>query len=144
MFQALLIVGLQYSADRVMECLRNASVDALLEREWITHEFLDFPWVPVIDGQFIIEDPLFLLRRGNIKNGELLAGSNYDEANFFLVYDSDIYNPANFFHSSEFITSDQIFAIAAQRYLPKKFHDKIPLNAILQEYCRNCKISKIP
>jgi acetylcholinesterase len=42
-------------------------------------EFADFPWVPVIDGDFLVEQPATSLRQGRFKATELLAGSNHDE-----------------------------------------------------------------
>jgi len=43
-------------------------------------EFADFPWVPVIDGEFLVENIETSLKRGNFKKTQLLAGSNFDEA----------------------------------------------------------------
>lgn len=66
----------------------KAGADQLLTVEWSpTVEFVDFPWVPVIDNDFLIELPSTSLKTGNFKkNAELLVGSNRDEAIYFIVY----------------------------------------------------------
>lgn len=66
----------------------KADAAQLLNAEWSpTVEFVDFPWVPVIDNEFLNELPSTSLKTGNFKkNAELLAGSNRDEAIYFIVY----------------------------------------------------------
>ena len=50
-----------------MDCLRKVSAEELRQKEWITFEFCDFPWTPVVDGEFFTEDPKTSLERGNFK-----------------------------------------------------------------------------
>ncbi len=70
--------------DLLVACLRALPADQLLLREWITNEFCDFPWTPVVDGYFFVEDPKTSLARGNFKKSEVLVGSNLDEVFAYL------------------------------------------------------------
>ncbi|CAK5072237.1 unnamed protein product [Meloidogyne enterolobii] len=71
----------QWNMDEVLRCLHEASADKLRDSEWSpVMEFADFPWVPVIDGEFLVENIETSLKRGNFKKTQLLAGSNFDEA----------------------------------------------------------------
>ena len=80
--------------DKLIKCLLSKDAEAIRESEWVaTGGFLDFPWTPVVDGDFFDEHPLSMLQRGDFKNTQLLAGSNREEANFFIIYQLDkIYN----------------------------------------------------
>lgn len=56
--------------------------------EWApVSEFCDFPWVPVVDGDFFTEEPKTALELGHFKKSQILVGSNYDEAMYFMIYD---------------------------------------------------------
>lgn len=57
-------------------------------------EFADFPWVPIIDGDFLTENAVTSFKQGHMKKTELLAGSNLDEAIYFIVYQLGV----NFYH----------------------------------------------
>uniref|UniRef100_A0A183F132 COesterase domain-containing protein n=1 Tax=Gongylonema pulchrum TaxID=637853 RepID=A0A183F132_9BILA len=70
----------------------DAPAEAIRDSEWApVMEFVDFPWVPVIDGDFLIEQPTTSLKNGNFKVTQLLAGSNREEAIYFIVYQLGIY-----------------------------------------------------
>ena len=57
------------------------------DAEWApVMEFADFPWVPVIDGEFMVESATTSLKQGHFKKTQLLAGSNLDESIYFIVY----------------------------------------------------------
>lgn len=72
---------------QVLRCLLDAPAEAIRNSEWApVMEFADFPWVPVVDGDFLIEQPTTSLKRGNFKVAELLIGSNMEEAIYFIVY----------------------------------------------------------
>jgi hypothetical protein len=73
----------------------------------LLQEFADFPWVPgecfhmnlsttinftVIDGDFLLESVGTSLKQGNFKRTQLLAGSNMDEAIYFIVYQLAVKN----------------------------------------------------
>ena len=122
--------------DKVMDCLRATPADKLRNEEWITFEFCDFPWTPVVDGEFFTEEPLTALERGNFKKTEILLGTNYDEANFFIVYDvTSVFSHDRLFSESEFITSDELFVKAAKKLLPRRLWSNPAVrDAILFEY----------
>ncbi|GFO40069.1 carboxylic ester hydrolase [Plakobranchus ocellatus] len=48
--------------------------------------FVQFPFVPIVDGVFIRQDPKEMLKRGMFKKVPILLGSNSNEATFFLIY----------------------------------------------------------
>uniref|UniRef100_A0A914SHY5 Carboxylic ester hydrolase n=1 Tax=Parascaris equorum TaxID=6256 RepID=A0A914SHY5_PAREQ len=79
----------------VLRCLMDAPAELIRDSEWApVMEFVDFPWVPVIDGDFLIEQPSSSLKQGNFKTAPLLAGSNLDESIYFIVYQL-AYEPAD-------------------------------------------------
>lgn len=45
----------EWDVEKVLSCLLEASADKIREAEWApVMEFADFPWVPVIDGDFLM------------------------------------------------------------------------------------------
>lgn len=44
------------------------------------------PFVPIIDGKFLPENPLRLIQSGNFKKTEVLLGANSEEGSYFLIY----------------------------------------------------------
>lgn len=122
--------------DKAMSCLRSVPAEKLRAQEWITFEFCDFPWTPVVDGEFFTEDPKTSLERGNFKKSEIILGINFDEAMYFIVYGiEDIFPKEDFFSRSEFVTSDAMYDHAAASLLPKKYSKNPAVRkAILFEY----------
>ncbi|KAK6035208.1 hypothetical protein COOONC_27290 [Cooperia oncophora] len=42
--------------DKILNCFLRADADLIRENEWApVREFADFPWVPVVDGDFLVE-----------------------------------------------------------------------------------------
>lgn len=77
----------QSDLDAVVECLLKADPLALVSQEvGQTRSILNFPFVPVVDGSFLIEPPAESLAKANFKQARVLLGSNYDEGNAFLIY----------------------------------------------------------
>lgn len=73
--------------DAVIECLLQADPMALVSQEvGQTRTVLNFPFVPVVDGSFLLEPPRESLQKSNFKRAKIMLGSNHDEGNFFLVY----------------------------------------------------------
>ncbi|PIO64068.1 hypothetical protein TELCIR_14316, partial [Teladorsagia circumcincta] len=101
------------------------------EKEWApVHEFADFPWVPVVDGDFLVETPETSLRQGNFKHTQLLAGSNLDESMYFIVY-----YLANFFTKTNFVPDRQTWLKGILDLLPQQMIKNRPaLAAILRQY----------
>lgn len=73
--------------DGVVECLLKADPMALVsQRVGQTKTILNFPFVPVVDGSFLLEPPVESLIKSNFKRARILLGSNYDEGNYWLIY----------------------------------------------------------
>lgn len=71
----------------VVECLLKADPMSLVSQEvGQAKTILNFPFVPVVDGSFLLEPPGESLIKSNFKRARILLGSNYDEGNSFLVY----------------------------------------------------------
>ena len=47
---------------------------------------LAMPFVPIIDGKFLPENPLRLLQVGKLKKTQVLLGANSHEGSYFLIY----------------------------------------------------------
>lgn len=77
----------QSDLEGVLECLLKADPMALVSQEvGQTRSILNFPFVPVVDGSFLLEPPAESLAKANFKQAKILLGSNYDEGNAFLIY----------------------------------------------------------
>lgn len=123
--------------DKVMQCLMEAPAELLRDNEWSpVMEFADFPWVPVIDGDFLIEQATTSLKTGNFKKTELLAGSVMDEALYFIVYQlQDVFSRDEFFTKTDFVRSREIWLRSAMNLLPRQIAKSLPArSAILHEY----------
>ena len=73
--------------ENVLQCLRDKPAEDIFNNEWVVGEFLVFPWVPTIDGDFLSESPYNLLQQGSFqKNKNILIGSNKDEGTFWILY----------------------------------------------------------
>ncbi|XP_037081220.1 LOW QUALITY PROTEIN: acetylcholinesterase-like, partial [Pollicipes pollicipes] len=73
-------------AARALACLRRRVPRRLVNAEFFTTGICEFPFVPVVDGEFLPEDPAEALAAGRFKRAELLAGSVAEEGNYFLLY----------------------------------------------------------
>jgi acetylcholinesterase len=126
-----------WNIDKILECFHSRNASYIRDKEWVVNgEFLDFPWTPVVDLSFLIEDPITSLRRGHFKNTQLLVGSNREEANFFIVYQLDkIYDRAAMFKQEEFIANDTVWMSGARKLMPRMFiRNPVVRNAIFHEY----------
>uniref|UniRef100_A0A183E1E0 Carboxylic ester hydrolase n=1 Tax=Gongylonema pulchrum TaxID=637853 RepID=A0A183E1E0_9BILA len=99
-------------------------------------EFVDFPWVPVIDGDFLIEQPTTSLKNGNFKVTQLLAGSNREEAIYFIVYQlGDIFPPSDFFVKKDFVKNREDWLRSISNLLPRQMlKAPLALASIIHEY----------
>ena len=73
--------------DLIASCLRGTPPQELVEQQWVSRGIVQFPFVPVIDGSFLVEHPLDIMKRRGFKKCPVLLGSNLNEASFFLVYE---------------------------------------------------------
>lgn len=123
--------------DRILDCFQRADADLLRENEWApVREFADFPWVPVIDGDFLVESAQSSLKQGNFKKTQLLAGSNLDESIYFITYQLPNIFPVNdFFTKKNFVPDHQTWLKAIGDLLPRQFlRCQLTFAAILHEY----------
>ncbi|ESN89863.1 hypothetical protein HELRODRAFT_120724, partial [Helobdella robusta] len=70
-----------------VKCMRDVSNDKIIDNQWVSRGFVQFPFGPTIDGEFVTEHPDELLRKGLFKKCPILLGSNANEASFFLIYE---------------------------------------------------------
>ena len=45
-----------------------------------------FPFVPIVDGDFLPTNPATILASGHFPRREILVGTNQDEGSYFLIY----------------------------------------------------------
>ncbi|XP_002732249.2 acetylcholinesterase-like, partial [Saccoglossus kowalevskii] len=69
-----------------VDCLRCIPADTLSANEWVTGNFNEFPWVPVVDNKFLTDEPKRLIRNGHFKKASIMAGVNGDEGTYFILY----------------------------------------------------------
>lgn len=71
----------------VVECLLKADPVALISPSvgQVTN-VINFPFVPVVDGSFLIESPSESLAKSNFRRARILLGSNNDEGSAWLIY----------------------------------------------------------
>uniref|UniRef100_A0A0M3IC66 Acetylcholinesterase n=1 Tax=Ascaris lumbricoides TaxID=6252 RepID=A0A0M3IC66_ASCLU len=126
-----------WDLDKVLRCLMDAPAELIRDSEWApVMEFVDFPWVPVIDGDFLIEQPSSSLKQGTFKTAPLLAGSNLDESIYFIVYQlADVFPPKDFFTKKDFIKSRDVWLRSVTNLLPRQMiKSSIGLASIIHEY----------
>ncbi|XP_053403602.1 acetylcholinesterase-like [Mercenaria mercenaria] len=78
----------------IIDCLRRVPANEFHHPEWDTIDYgvVRFPFVPIIDGTFLQEDPEKSLRNGNFKKCPVLLGHNTNEANFWLIYYHELFS----------------------------------------------------
>lgn len=93
--------------EAVAECLRLFPPQKLAEEQFITRGPLQFPFLPVIDGAFLVESPEETLRRKNFKRCPILIGSNLNEGSWFVIYEVQEYLGLNklTMNREQFLTS---------------------------------------
>lgn len=81
------------TSDEIIACLEEVNVvDIIMYQFEVSKTFLDFPFVPVIDGNYIPETPSKAFERQTFKPAEILLGSNLNEAMFFFIYEVPNFN----------------------------------------------------
>lgn len=70
------------------ECLRTKDPHDLVNREWdgVTHGILEFPFTPVLDGDFMKLSPAKALEANKFKHTNILLGANQEEGFYFIIY----------------------------------------------------------
>lgn len=74
---------------QAMNCMKSMPAKAIVDYQWVTRNIMQFPFIPVIDGVFVPDDPVKLLERREFKKCPILIGSNANEASFFIIYELD-------------------------------------------------------
>jgi len=72
---------------QVAACLRAQPASLIVHEEWVSRGIMQFPFLPVVDGSFLLRKPVDLLRRAQFKHCPIMIGSNRNEASFFLIYE---------------------------------------------------------
>ncbi|KAK8750435.1 hypothetical protein OTU49_014826 [Cherax quadricarinatus] len=74
--------------EMVMECMRRVDSATISLQQWNSYfGLLQFPSTPIVDGAFLPDDPLEMVKRKEVKKTEVLIGSNLDEGTYFMLYD---------------------------------------------------------
>ncbi|KAM3616278.1 uncharacterized protein V6R79_015333 [Siganus canaliculatus] len=84
------LLGCPTSDPQLEECLLqlDAGKITLMQSDVITEpHLLAFPFVPVVDGNFLPDEVEVLLRIGSFPKKELLLGLNEDEGTYFVLYE---------------------------------------------------------
>lgn len=68
-------------------CLRSVEAPFLVDQQWVSRGILQFPFLPVVDGFFLTEEPSVSLRHRRFKKCPILLGSNRNEGSWFIVYE---------------------------------------------------------
>ena len=69
--------------DSTLKCLREKHPSELLKVQMSAIEFPNiFPFIPTLDGTFVVRPPLESLLTGQFQNVPLLIGSNENEGNW--------------------------------------------------------------
>ncbi|KAK3096170.1 hypothetical protein FSP39_024002 [Pinctada imbricata] len=72
----------------LIRCLRSRNVTDFPTKDFdtITVGITQFPFVPIVDGSFLVSHPMDALETGNFKKVPLLLGTNKHEGTYFLIY----------------------------------------------------------
>ncbi|XP_067898282.1 cholinesterase-like [Heterodontus francisci] len=81
-----------YSNDtELLSCLRGKHPQEIVDKSLgiLTDSLLSgYVFIPVIDGDFLTDQPEELIQMGNFKQIQILAGVNKDEGSYFLMYEA--------------------------------------------------------
>lgn len=70
----------------IVKCLQDVDALELISNEPNDTSVIEFPFVPIVDGYILPEDPSILLQKADLQPFPVLLGSVTNEANYFLVY----------------------------------------------------------
>ncbi|XP_070191018.1 acetylcholinesterase-like isoform X2 [Littorina saxatilis] len=74
-------------ADAMTECMRRVNAQNLTDSMWsVTSQYFDMPLGPVVDDYFLMDEPMELLKRGEVKDTQVIVGANKDEGMYWLIY----------------------------------------------------------
>jgi len=83
------ILGCQKTDDMVVvaDCLRRFTPQRLADEQFVARGPMQFPFLPVVDGTFLPDAPVKLLRHGEFKRCPLISGFNVNEGSYFIIYE---------------------------------------------------------
>jgi acetylcholinesterase len=71
----------------VLNCLRNVDPKTISVQQWNMYSgILGFPSTITVDGEFITEEPMELLKKGALEDTEIMIGSNRDEGEYSFIW----------------------------------------------------------
>lgn len=72
----------------VLTCLRTIDAKILVQNDFSSFplKFVDFPFVPVVDGEFLVNSPRNSIAKGDVKQTEILLGSVPNELLPTILY----------------------------------------------------------
>lgn len=73
--------------DDLVKFLKALDINKILENDWIDCGFMNYPWVPTIDGHYLYDEPRNLMKQGKLKSVDSILGCNLNEGSFWCVYD---------------------------------------------------------
>ena len=68
-------------------CMRSKTAQQIVDEQWVSSGIAQFPFVPVIDGVFLLEPPEMTLKYERFYKCPILIGSNANEGAFFVIYE---------------------------------------------------------
>ena len=75
-----------------MQCLQRVDPGTMVNTEWdpeggaIALGICAMPFVPIVDGKFLLDNPERLLQSGEFRKTQVLLGANREEGTYFLIY----------------------------------------------------------
>lgn len=73
--------------------MRAVDAKTISVQQWNSYSgILGFPSAPTIDGTFMPDDPMTMLKNADLNGIEILVGSNKDEGKYNLNFDSCLMN----------------------------------------------------
>ncbi|XP_071497886.1 cholinesterase-like [Diadema antillarum] len=72
--------------NEIIDCLRRVPPENITANEFVVEGTYIFPFVAVVDGEFLTETPTAALMRGAFEEMTVMVGTNTNEGSFFMVY----------------------------------------------------------
>ena len=78
----------QKELNKTIECLQQRNATELINREWylVYLGIAESPFMPIVDGTFLVETPQQSMDSKNYKKTNIMMGTNRDEGHLFLMY----------------------------------------------------------
>lgn len=115
----------------VLNCLRTIDAKLLAQSDFSSFPLNlgDFPFTPVVDGEFLLKSPRHSVEIGDFKRTEILIGSNSDELNPTLLY----FLPEIFPKEENIIVTKEEFLEAIHKMFDSYF-DPVTIKHFIDKY----------